>query len=895
MAEFRSVAKNIRVAFCILIFLFTILPEIHSQAYRLSFRNIKLSEALITLTSQLDIKVAFDSRKLGAVMVNKDISGNNADEVMTNLLQGTGYKFRFKYNRYLIVMEDSSAEEDSASAFQIIGSVSDRQTGEQLPFATISAPDQDIVSSATETGSFSLRDVVTNPLHLQITYIGYCPLDTTIFLNERVSNVNFGLNSTFKTLDSIIVKGSRVEMVELRNDVDFATTINTGKLSDLPALVETDVFRILQVLPGISYGENAQGLSIRGGSTDQNLILFDGQTLYNLSHYYGVVSALNPNIIKDLQVYKGGYDSRFGERVSGIVDITGKSGSQTEPSVYGDINLVSANVTAEVPVGSKISLIGAVRRSYSDIYSTELSEALVSRNLEWFRNDSATIISQTKPRFYFYDYNTKISFRPSNIENFTLSIYGGKDNFRNSYSGSYRDLVVEATDRNVWSNYGISACWQKQWNETFYSSVQTGTSGYLNNSSNLTAIDRTFAPGTDPRFLPDTVNQFNVFSQNNLKDYFLSARGTLQQSSLNQISFGFLARNNSIYYHKDADKVYVYDNINQSGWTLSSYIQDRINIARRLVLKPGIRLSYFTGNGGWYAEPRLSANYTISSALSLRVATGKYYQFLKQILAQQETGYNKYFWVMADNTSHPVVSSIHYLAGVTFEKGRFLLDAEGYYKTYSGLQEYIFVSQYLKNSDFHEYFPGVNNLNEPPPNNPPQPSFYITGNGKSYGIDILIKYKGKNYSSWLSCSTGRSIQNYQRINGGDDIPSLVDQPFQLSWTNMFTAGKWNIGTMTLWSAGKPYLSHSVVNSDQTILRVYNRLPDYFRTDLSVNYSLAIHGVQLKPGISLNNLFNTHNYFDITTRKFDFESTSFTGVTLIESQAFSINAFIHFVF
>ena len=891
MAKYRSAISGSKAFLCFLLLLLPFPSGLYSQTYKLTFRNTPLSEALISVSSRLDVKVAFDSKKLGVLEVNREITGNSADEVISDLLKNTGFRYKLKYNRYLIVEDERHPGSSAASTYQVIGSVSDRRTGEQLPFATILVFDQDLQTSSSENGSFSLQDIISNPLHIQVSYIGYNPIDTTILLADKLTNINLRLSNTFHVLDSIVVEGSKTEMVDLRNDVDFATTINMSKLTDLPALAETDIFRMLQVLPGVSYGENSPGLSIRGGSTDQNLILFDGQTLYNLSHYYGVVSALNPNVIKDLQVYKGGYDSRFGERVSGIVDITGKSGNQTRPALYGDVNLLSANVTAEIPVGKKISLIGAVRRSYSDIYSTELSRDLFDRNMDWFRGDSSTIISQTKPKFYFYDYNAKISFRPGNMESFSLSLYGGKDYFRNSYSGSSRDLEIDASDKNIWSNYGVSASWMKQWNGSFYSAVQAGVSGYDNESSNATTIDRTFSSGFDPKFLPDTINDFNIYNRNKLKDYYFSIRNNLQISAKNQLSFGFLARDNSIYYHKDADREYVYDNMNQSGWTLSSYLQDRIIIRRKLIVKPGVRFSYFNNNDGWYAEPRFSANYSFSNAFSVRVAAGKYYQFINQVLAQQETGYNKYFWIMADDRTHPAVSSIHNVGGMTFEKGKFLLDAEAYYKTYTGLQEYVFVSQFLKNSDFHKYFPGGGG---PGPVQPP-PSFYVTGTGRAYGLDLLLRYRGQRYTSWLSGSFGRSLQNYSEINYGNDIPSPVDQPFQLSWTNMLSAGRWNFGTMTFFSSGRPYIDNTGGKPDQTTVRNYKRLPDYFRTDLSVNYSMHIGNARLKPGIALINVFNTHNYFDVSTRRFDFESTSFSEAILVQSQAFSINAFVHFLF
>jgi ferric enterobactin receptor len=887
--KYQLVTKNKKTILYVILIFFLPQTNLLAQTYKLTFNNIPLSEALVHVSGQLDIKVAFDSKKLGAITINKDVTGNSAVEVMANLLRDTGFDFKLKYDRFLIT---ESENEDTADSYQVIGSVSDRVSDEHLPYATVVLYNRNLFVSASENGSFCFKNITTNPVHLLISYIGYNPLDTTILMTDHQVNYNLKLDRRIQPIDTIVVKATKLKMVDLRNDVDFATTIDPARLNDLPVLAETDIFRMLQLIPGISYPENSQGMSIRGGSCDQNLVLFDGQILYNLSHYYGVVSALNPNVIKDLQVYKGGYDSRFGERVSGIVDITGKTGNQTRPTLYGDLNLLSANLTTELPVGKKISFIGAVRRSYSDMYSTGLSSGLYDRNMSLFHGNSATIINQTRPKFYFYDYNAKLTFKPSNVESISISTYGGKDYFKNAYSGSSDSLLIHSVDNNSWSNYGISANWLRQWNESFFSCLQTGLSGYMNQSSNATTIDRTFALDVDHSYLPSPVDTFNTFSQNKLSDIFFSNRNNYKVSNNNQFDFGFLVRKNTLYYHKDAEKVYVYDNMNQSGYTASAYLQDRLLFLNRLILKPGLRLSYYKNTDSWYAEPRFSSNYRFSDAFSIRIATGRYYQFINQVLAQQETGYNKNFWVMADNKDHPPVASNHYIAGFTAEKGRFLLDAEAYYKTFTGLQEYVFVSQFLEHSDFPKYFPGNGSGDPSPENN--KPSYYITGKGRSYGLDLLLRYKGRNFTSWLSYSRGNSIQNYSEINFDNDIPAPTDQPFQLSWTNMLYAGKWNFGTIMLYSSGRPYIDYATSNTTPPIERNYKRLPDYFRTDLSANRNFSIRKMTFKAGLAFINVFNTKNYFDVNTQKFDFENSTFSETTLIQSQPFSINMFIHFV-
>ena len=890
MARYISGKRLNRQVYIIIILSLLFIGTSNAQTYSLTFNETTLSQALIQTSKQFGIKVAFDAEKLSSVTIDREVSADSPDEFIKELLAGSGFEFKFRYDRYLIVEKEAVISNTEAKC-QIVGSVSDKENGEHLPYASVILYNNHLLTSASESGSFCIKDVSSNPVHLMVSYIGYIPVDTTIIWNDPLLNIGIELRRRTKLLDTIFVNGNSIEMVELRNDVDFATTIDPARLIDLPVFAETDIFRSLQLLPGISYSENSSGLNIRGGTSDQNLVLFDGQTLYNLSHFYGAISAINPNVVKDLQVYKGGYDSRFGERVSGIIDITGKSGNQVKPTVYGDLNLLDGNITAEIPVTRRLTLIAAVRRSYSDIYATEFSNDLFKRNISSMRGDSSSLVNQTKPSFNFYDYNAKLTYRINNLESFAVSIYGGKDHFYNSYGRDSRRFNIYSTDSNTWSNYGISATWIRQWNESFHSNLQMGTSGYSNDYSNTTSIDHTGSGNNFPRFLPDTVNIFNTYNQNQLSDIYISLRNNYKLTNRNEFNFGLLLRNNNIYYHKDADRIYIYDNTKQSALTSTFYIQDRISLSDKLTIKPGFRFSYFTGAQKFFLEPRFSVNYKFSDIVSVRMATGRYFQVISQVLAQQETGYTKNFWVLADDSLHPEISSDHFIAGLTLVHGRFLFDAEAYFKTFNGIQEYIFISQYLKNSDFSDYFPGKDGeFNSFSP-----PSYYITGKGKSYGIDLLLRYKSRIYTSWVSFSIGRSLQLFPQINNGQVIPSTADQPYNVSWTNMVTLGKWNLGSTTLFSSGKPYIDFSQSSSYYPIERIYKRLPDYFRSDVSVNYNFSILKARFKTGATVYNIFNTQNYYDINNRKFDFENNSFSETTLIRSQSLSVNLFIHFIF
>ena len=152
----------------------------------------------------------------------------------------------------------------------------------------------------------------------------------------------------------------------------------------------------------------------------------------------------------------------------------------------------------------------------------------------------------------------------------------------------------------------------------------------------------------------------------------------------------------------------------------------------------------------------------------------------------------------------------------------------------------------------------------------------------------------KNFSSWVSYTLGRSFHKFPMINSGSQIPAPTDQTHQVSWANMLSLKRWNFGTITLFSSGRPYIDYTMNEQNLPTVRNYKRLPDFFRSDVSANYNFSLGRVKLKVGGTIINIFNTQNYFDVNTRKFDFANTSFSETNLIRSQQLSLNLFIHFI-
>ncbi len=851
----------------------------YSQHFQFIFDNTPVSQALLEVAKKANIRISFDDSSMEQFYISKTIKTESVANVLSSIIENTGYVSEFKHSTWLIYRPLVKSNENTLHK-HVSGIIYDHKTGERLPYATVVNVDNNKNIPATVDGTFSIEIKIKESTRIQILYMGYQTIDTVILLERSNTMLQFGMKQKLQNIATVNVKGNNLELLDIRKDAGHFS-LNPHRFSDLPNYGESDVFRALQLLPGISAHENSSQLNIRGSSADQNLVIFDGFTLYNLDHFFGVFSAINPNVIKDIQVYRGGFDSRYGERVSGIVDITGKSGNKSKPEIYGGINLISANLTTEIPLSKKLTLVAAARRSYTDAYSSWLADDILTDKIgKTPRFPEADNV--IKPEFYFGDFNTKLTWSPNQKENISLSIYGAKDELNSSNLLERESLMVTTEDYNNWGNYGLGLTWKKQQGPKYFTKLQLGHSGYFNNYENTTSFQSANDEGT-PENAP---NNRETKEENDLIDYFINFQNTYFLNKNNQLEFGLSLKYNEFKFSKEAEHDFVYNRLNHSGILHTAYLLDQITLSDKLNLKPGFRVNYYNQTQKVYFEPRLLANYKLTDGLQLKLATGKYYQFLNKSTTEQSYGYNRDFWILADGKIHPVVSSNHYIIGASYETRKLFFDVEAYYKTVNGLQSYLF----YQNPDERRTMPI--------PNLPPEEqesSTFVSGTGKAYGIDFLLKYEYTNFTSWLAYSLSKSTRSFNKINNGANIPAEFDQTHEVKWTNIYAFKNWSFSTLALYTTGHPYIESTVKDDDFNTIRTYNRLPDYFRVDLSVNYNFNIKNVNIKPGFSILNAFNTENYLDIYVRDFNIQDNEFSETTLVKAQDLTFNFFVNFRF
>jgi ferric enterobactin receptor len=855
----------------------------YSQNHQFKFDNTPISKALVEVAHQMNIRIAFDAGQLGEITITKTISKGSAKDIILSVLEETNYTISFKYDTYLVYQSEQNNTTQIKQEKNHQGIIFDTETGERLPYATLLVWDKNQSISTTVDGTFSAVLSDSASTFIQVKYLGYYTLDTIINTANSNQFLNLGLSRKIQTISTVEVMGENLEMIDMRDEAGHFA-FNPARFSDLPNYGETDVFRALQLLPGISAMENSSQLNIRGSSADQNLVLFDGFTLYNLDHFFGVFSALNPNVIKNIQVYRGGFDSRYGERVSGIVDITGKSGNKNKPEFYGGINLISANLTAEIPVTEKLVLVAAGRRAYSDIYSSWLADALLADKIGKPRRFKGQNTNTIEPKFHFGDFNLKLTYNINQQENIAFSFYGAKDHLNSSNIVETDRSEFNTEDINEWGNYGFGAAWKKQWNTNYFSKIQLGHSGYFNDYFNNTILTN---DSSEPLpFLGNNKNSNSVITNetNDLIDYFITFQNKYSLNPNHQFEFGLSTKFNKFTFYKDATRNFIYSNLENSSFLYSMFFQDKIIAKKRFTIKPGFRLNFYSKTQKINFEPRLTASYKTENDVIFKFATGRYFQYLNKSVTEQSYGYNRDFWVLADNDEHPVVSSNHFIAGVSYQTKNLFFDVEAYYKTVRGLQEYLFIQE-----------PNWQQGESPNGETKTILSQFISGNGKAFGIDILAKYENTNFTSWLAYSISKATRTFSEINAGEEIPASYDQTHEIKWTNIYNYTKWNFSTLALYTTGHPYISYNEKDIDFNALRTYSRLPNYFRIDFSVNYNFNMKKVNIKPGMSILNVLNTENYLDIYTRNFDNGNNPYNETTLVKAQDLTLNFFVNFRF
>jgi len=757
--------------------------------------------------------------------------------------------------------------------FTFSGKVVEANSNEPLPFASLIQKYSAKGTTTNADGYFTLSNLASDTTTIRVSYIGYNTKEVKLS-PEIVKQRKFliELEPSVAALTEVEVKADAFQFVNVTSGISQAT-LSTKQIALLPSIGEVDIFRSLQLLPGVGgTNENSSGLYVRGGTPDQNLVLLDGMTVYKVDHFFGFFSAFNANAVKDVQLYKGGFPARYGGRLSSVVDLTGKTGSFEKIRGGAGVNLLSLNAYFEMPISKKISFLIAGRRSYTDVLQSNVFQN-ISKNSIQNKNTTGinasaltnTSVNTLQPLFYFYDWNAKVSIRPSDRDVLTLSFYNGQDFLDQSrkysrplipgqYDRLFNGVVAEKTN---WGNQGLSGKWSRQWSSKFYTNVLLAGSDYFSNYNRNAGL-KLEIPAQDSVIF--SVRQATK-EDNLVRD--LSARLDAEWllSQAHKIELGMSITKSDINYKNLRNDTLLILERKQNSPYSTLYVSDTWQATKKLSMTGGFRASYYQLTDQYLYEPRFSFAYFITDKIKFKGAYGNYYQFVNRIINENLSEGSRDFWLMADGDQVKLSGSQHYIVGFSHETNGWLFDVEAYHKDLQNISEFSL-----------RFRTGAQITSAT--------QLFFSGKGYAQGIDFLLQKKQGNYTGWASYTVGRVRNTFADFNDGKEFPALNDQLHEFKITQNYTLGAWNFAATFIYGSGKPFsepagqYSLSLLDGrDLSYIGVGtkngSRLAPYHRLDVSIHHKFMFDKARKIKGDFGLSVFNAYNRTNIWYNQYDF--------------------------
>lgn len=824
-----------------------------AQTEKLSFENLPLSQALKSVAQEYGIIVAFPERSVATYTVTLTLDETLPIEAqLQRLLENTPLLVKQIDEGQFVISAPRPLSTRTRSlpirkTYAVRGSVLDADNNEPLAQATIHIPGTPYGTYSNEEGHFLLAGLPAIYDSIEVRYMGYLTQRHPFVLHQSIS-VRLTLDPK-QLADVVIEEGS--EQVVTVADAASKLTLNPRRIQALSGLGEPDILRALQYLPGIqSVDESASGLHIRGGRPEENMVLFDGITIYQPGHLFGNFSAFNPQAIKELTVQRGGFDARYGGRVSGVIDIQGRPEQMQKAQGEIGANLMTANAYVQTPFWkNKGAVMLAVRRSSSNVLESGIYSAMTQRaidSLHLAQQSSGFASLQNIPTFQFTDINAKIALRPTDKDLISLSAYWADD----ALQYDWRDRIspeewFTQTERTLLENKGLSLNWKRQWNARHLSKFTAAWSSFDNlfkfqQAYNLSPEYKLgWDQGNGIKDFSVRLDQEFVLDEKNRFEYGVHATQFQLDSMLNFIGDGDLKE-----FHR-------------SSQLLSTYAQYNWQPDARWSFTLGGRMEYFEGTSKWYTSPRLSFRYQLNAKLYLKGVWGQYYQYLNRTELGSLAGLIGEYWTLANDQTIPVLGSEHFILGAAYENNDWLIDAELYQKNLSGLISYLDAAYEIQNFE---------------------PILYTDGAGLARGLDLMVQKKLGAYTGWVSYSLSEVTYRFNELQDGQAFAASHDQRHQFSMVNLLEQGPWDFSLNWTFASGRPFTPAERIAATQLIdgsERYYidygavhsARMPAYHRLDASATLNLPTWKERFggKVGISIFNVYNRRNLSNVLYR------------------------------
>jgi hypothetical protein len=789
-------------------------------------QKANLIDYIEELEREFNVKFSFvdeDLRGLKITIPNTDTLPN----ILKALRRQTLLDITQLNDRYFAISKSNLVD--------ICANIVDNFENSTIMSATVEVLGSNISQITDIEGRFYLKEVPRNA-NIAIKHLGFrTKYITAAELTGNNPCKTLLMSPNYQQLEEVVVY--QFLTTGITKAPDASIELDTDKFGILPGLIEPDVLQTIQALPGIkSVDETVSDINVRGGTNDQNLVLWDGIKMYHSGHFFGLISAFNPYLIEDVNIIKNGTSVQYGDGVSSVINI--QTRNKISDSFIGGagFNLLSGDVYGHLPLSKKVSVQFSGRRSTTDFINTPtynrfFDKVFQDSDVKDNGNSSNEQDIQRDEDFYFYDFTGKLLYDINENQKVRLSFINTNNHL--GYTEKTEDSTAESLLEQTNLSFGgsLESVWTPKWRthlNLYYTRYNLDSENIPSDSQQLFQSNQV---------LEKAVKLNTVFQLGNTVNW-------LNGYQLNEVGITNFTQVSQPPYKSNIKGVIM----THSLFSELDYASEN----RRFNARGGLRINYIKNLKTFKTfeevmlEPRLNLNYALAEGLKTELLGEFKSQTTNQIidLEQNFLGIEKRRWILSDHDILPITKSKQISLGLNYDKNTLYVGVEGFYKKVDGIST---STQGFQNQD---QFNGE------------------IGKYDVSGIEFLINKKTATYSTWFSYAFNTNNYTFGNITPSQ-FPNNLDIRHTITFAGTYTYKGFRMGLGANYHTGRPYTKPQE-GENAIILNVFpnqinyeepnsSRLPDYLRADASFIYNFQIsQRIKSSVGASVLNILDKKN-------------------------------------
>lgn len=825
---------------CVLIFIFITYFTTAAQEKSVHEATGSLEQLIALLKETHQINFSYNAKSIGSYVGPYSIKYHNLSQSIRKLTKDTRLQFIKIVNGDYIIVNKNKPETS------FCGQVLDFLTGKPIPASAVFNELTKFKVLSDSLGYFKIKNSDNN-FSYSISKNQYQTLQISAeSFSQKDSCTTFYLLSNVEVLDEVIIHNYLTKGYTKNKNGSIKVDISKNSL--FPGQVDPDVLQNLQFIPGIqSADESVSGINIRGGTPDQNLILWDGIKMYHSDHFFGMLSSFNPYTTENVTIFKNASNAHYRSHLAGVIDIQTQNEIPVKFEGGMGINMIYADAYLKTPLYDNVGLVVAARRSYADISETitfdEFSEHI-------FQNTKITKGSlslddedaETDNTYYFEELNVKVLTKPTDKSSLNISGYY-TDNFLD-FRSSFPTLEQATQDKLDIRNTGVGI--------TYNNKISDSTTLKVNTSATSYSFDYLGEEVLSEFFFYETLKS------NTIQEFSFTGNLIHHLNNLHNINGGYSFTHNALEYEIGRQSDVYFDPDFKVSSTLSinnthALFGEHIFKNNGWSARSGIRINYYNRVKDLFLEPRFYLSKKVNNNAEFNISGEITYQPISQIreFETQNFGLENQIWILSDSEDIPVLKSEQISIGGNYKKDKWYIDTTIYYKYLNGLTTLTKGFSRERRS-----------------------TQLSSGNSTVYGLEILAKKDYANFSTICSYALTQNKLQFDSLNEGEDFFGNFDIRHYFSVIQNATFNKLELSASWRFKSGNPYTEALGIggSTNANFIRYgainSSRLEDYNRFDISAMYKFnpfENRNINVKIGASLINVLNTQYDINRTYR------------------------------